>query len=354
MTLDAEEHIENIGWTEESDLVDATPNLATLQKELLHMRIQSVLSRIQTLNAMDLIGDEVVNEITDKIREDIHEQPDWFFDKILDKIDDHIYSFVWSKLLKLDAQQTKMYYEGFLADAQKIIKEVKDTTISDLTHLEAVIFGIPYTQTQTNNTPGDISSTTQPSDPQNPSESPHSNTVIAVQKVDQHPPHQPPLNSKWKMEVWKDEEPDIPKNSIETSAALFNPGLKNKVDKAQWWVKNGEIRYDHLHQNLRALYVDMNKKFPGLCITSCNDGSHAHNSRHYDDLALDIGKWSSDPQAYNKFVSYLKTHEQEVKEDYDVEDIIWLKGEKDHLHHIHIELPKSDKYSNHYTNQNVA
>jgi hypothetical protein len=126
-----------------------------------------------------------------------------------------------------------------------------------------------------------------------------------------------------------------------TPPAKSAPKINNKIDFHPH-VKEG-VNIKNLHPKLKQFYNDMHKQFPGLCITSGNDGKHAHWSRHYSDLAIDIGKWSSKPKAYNNFVRYLKNNEKELKKKYSIEDIIGLRGEEDHKDHIHIELPASEK-----------
>lgn len=50
-------------------------DLAILQKELLHQRIQFVLSNTTNSPIAKLMFDQITNGITDKIREDIHNKP---------------------------------------------------------------------------------------------------------------------------------------------------------------------------------------------------------------------------------------------------------------------------------------
>ena len=80
---------------------------------------------------------------------------------------------------------------------------------------------------------------------------------------------------------------------MEVSANKFNPQITphtpSPASSEYCWIKDKRVKINDLHQNLKAFYYDMNQKFPGLCITSGDDGKHSHGSRHYCNCAIDIG-----------------------------------------------------------------
>lgn len=97
--------------------------------------------------------------------------------------------------------------------------------------------------------------------------------------------------------------------------------------------KNSSVNITNLHPNLKQFLDDMSNKFDGIVVTSGNDSLHLPNSRHYIDKAIDIGANSSEKNAYSNFKNYVFSNESEVKNKYQIEDII------DESNHIHIELP---------------
>lgn len=104
-------------------------------------------------------------------------------------------------------------------------------------------------------------------------------------------------------------------------------------------LKNNNINIKNLDQNLINFSNDLANSFPGLVITSGNDSEHMKGSKHYDNLAIDIGTNSSDKNDYNNFKELLKDKKKVAlyKSTYNIEDII------DEGDHIHIELKKKAK-----------
>jgi hypothetical protein len=355
---------------------DTAQTLESIQKKLLYMRIEHVLWPKLTSGTASFFDENIIEEITDQIREDGHNQPSGWWDGLMKKIGTDITAMMHARMLNISQAQAKQYYKLLLEDLKKI-QSIKSETQQNLEQLYNTVFDKWTSQTTTSSTStqntSDASSwttdtkqedvspaqfwqkpSTQDVSPPQPwgdnTIVPRSAVVVATQIQDkkENPTPSPPTSTNTGKQTW-----DRMSDSILESAKIFRPRIKNTTDwkkwnHADWRVKDSNIRYQKLHQNLRAFYVDMNEKFPWLCITSCNDGSHAKWSRHYTDTAIDIGGWSSDPKAYRQFVQYLSSNLSHVKQQYNIEDIIWLKGEKGHSNHIHVELPKLAQKSNTY------
>ena len=122
--------------------------------------------------------------------------------------------------------------------------------------------------------------------------------------------------------------------------------LANEFTPENIDVKNTSVKVEDLHDRIKAAFVFLNKQFPGLVISSWHDGDHSDGSAHYCNCAVDIGKWSSNPQEFKKLEKYLKESDNATafKNKFGIEDIFWPRNDRDHHDHIHIELlPKYRK-----------
>lgn len=100
--------------------------------------------------------------------------------------------------------------------------------------------------------------------------------------------------------------------------------------------KSSKVNISKLNPRLLQFAEDMSNKFNGIVITSANDSVHMVGSRHYINKALDFGAFSSDRKAYADFKKYVLSNKEQLKQQYNLEDII------DETTHIHIEMPLTD------------
>lgn len=137
--------------------------------------------------------------------------------------------------------------------------------------------------------------------------------------------------------IEENEEDFILDNQEEYNYNNQNNIFINPNSKINLKLKNNNVNVTSLHPNLIQFTNDLFESFPGLVITSGNDSKHMKGSRHYDNLAIDIGANSSDKKQYDNFLELIKDpiNLAIYKEKYGIEDII---SEGDH---IHIELKKN-------------
>lgn len=92
--------------------------------------------------------------------------------------------------------------------------------------------------------------------------------------------------------------------------------------------KDNSVDLQGVNNNL----LNIVSSFPGLVVTSGTDGTHVHNSAHYDGDAIDIGANSSNKQAYNKFKQFLP----QLQQKYGIKYL-------DEGNHIHLSLSNKGK-----------